>query len=144
MDVLRGSCLCGAVRFEAELPTIFLCHCHCHWCRVAHGAAFVTWTGVKAEQLRQLGDQPVWYRSSTRSERGGCGTCGCRLFYRSTSSPGEVHIAAASVTEGIDRKPSAHIFIDEKVPWLEIADGLPQIPGTDPRLGRYAGDPTRA
>jgi hypothetical protein len=62
MDVLRGSCLCGAVRFEADLPTLFLCHCHCHWCRVAHGAAFVTWTGVKAEKLRQLGDRPFWYR----------------------------------------------------------------------------------
>ncbi len=41
-----GACMCGAVRYRAEGPALFHCHCHCRWCRKAHGAAFVTWTGV--------------------------------------------------------------------------------------------------
>jgi hypothetical protein len=89
-----------------------------------------------------VGAEPFWYQSSARSERGGCGACGCRLFFRSTSSPGEVHIAAA-VRHGRHRPEAERAHLRRReVPWLEINDGLPQIPGSDPRLGRYAGDPT--
>ncbi|MGE5337814.1 MAG: GFA family protein, partial [Gemmatimonadota bacterium] len=41
-----GSCLCGAVGFEFELPPKWVAHCHCTQCQRAHGAAFVTWVGV--------------------------------------------------------------------------------------------------
>ena len=47
-----GKCHCGAVRFTAEFPTRFVAHCHCESCRRAHGAAFVTWVGFPAQQVR--------------------------------------------------------------------------------------------
>jgi len=28
-DTVRGACLCGAVQFEATLPTLGCCHCYC-------------------------------------------------------------------------------------------------------------------
>jgi hypothetical protein len=37
--MVRGSCLCGRIRFEvAEVPIIVLCHCSI--CRKANGSAF--------------------------------------------------------------------------------------------------------
>ena len=46
-----GSCLCGAVRFDVTLPTVFCAHCHCKMCQRNHGAAFVTWLAVERSQL---------------------------------------------------------------------------------------------
>lgn len=45
-EAARGSCLCGAVRFTARLPSRWVAHCHCTRCQRAHGAAFVTWVGL--------------------------------------------------------------------------------------------------
>ena len=46
MKEFEGRCLCGEVRFAIGAPTLFFAHCHCRWCREAHGAAFVSWVGA--------------------------------------------------------------------------------------------------
>ena len=46
--VVHGTCLCGSVRFSASLPSKWVAHCHCTYCRRAHGAPFVTWAGFHA------------------------------------------------------------------------------------------------
>ena len=40
MTALRGSCLCGGVRFEITGPLMRSSHCHCRMCQKQHGAAF--------------------------------------------------------------------------------------------------------
>ena len=35
---MRGSCLCGAVTYAAEVPTLLIGHCSCRTCRKAHAA----------------------------------------------------------------------------------------------------------
>jgi hypothetical protein len=50
-ETVSGGCLCGAVRFRVELPTLFCAHCHCSMCRRNHGAAYVTWFGIARERL---------------------------------------------------------------------------------------------
>ena len=50
----EGRCLCGAVRFAVTPPTLFFAHCHCRWCREAHGAAFVSWVGCAEDRFRFL------------------------------------------------------------------------------------------
>ena len=89
-DIRTGGCQCGAVRFRVEPPTLFCCHCHCAWCRRAHGAAFVTWFGAPeaAFSLTSGADGLRWYSSSAESERGFCGACGTTLFFRSKLAPG--------------------------------------------------------
>ncbi|MES2787689.1 MAG: GFA family protein [Pseudomonadota bacterium] len=124
----RGSCLCGAVRFRAELPSKWVAHCHCSFCRRAHGAAFVTWAGFPSEQFAlEPGSQgPTWYESSVGAKRGFCATCGSPMFFQSTRWPGEMHIARALLTDPLDRLPSAHVFYESHVSWLEVSDGLPK------------------
>src|SRR5215472_3531580 len=36
MTALRGSCLCGGVRFEIDGPLMRSSHCHCRQCQKAH------------------------------------------------------------------------------------------------------------
>jgi hypothetical protein len=126
-----GRCLCGAVAFELELPTLFCGHCHCSMCRRAHGAGYVTWTAVPYERFRLLAgaDRLVRYRSSEHGTRTFCGRCGSTLFCESTNHPGWIDIVIANLDGPIDRAPEAHFFFDDRAGWVEVADGLPRFGG---------------
>jgi hypothetical protein len=50
--MLRGSCLCGGVRYEVTGPVHDVHHCHCSMCRKAHGAAFSTFARLTAGDFR--------------------------------------------------------------------------------------------
>lgn len=123
-----GSCLCGAVRFSASLPTKWVAHCHCSYCRRAHGAPLVTWAGFASEQVTidAEGTQPSWYESSPGARRGFCPRCGSPIFFESTRWPGETHIARALLQGPLDREPSVHVFYEAHVPWLDVNDALPK------------------
>jgi hypothetical protein len=134
-----GECLCGAVRFAAIPPSLFCAHCHCDFCRRAHGAAFVTWFGVPEGQFTFLGgnDHVTWYASSKQGLRGFCVKCGSTLFYKSSLSPGEVHIALANMKGSIDRPPDLHVFFDAHVDWFEFHDDLPRLDKDSELLAHY-------
>ncbi len=53
----RGSCNCGAVRFEIEGKLGPFGFCHCRTCRKASGTAFTANASVKREQVRFLGGE---------------------------------------------------------------------------------------
>lgn len=139
MERFEGQCLCGAVRFAITPPSLFCVHCHCRFCRVAHGAAFVTWVGAHEDRFDLVaGDELLrWYQSSPQSRRGFCSACGTTLYYTSTLSPGEVHVARALIPGEIDRTPQAHVFYDHRPPWLDCADELSKIDSSDERLEKY-------
>src|SRR5690554_4750493 len=122
-----GSCLCGAVRFVASLPSKWVSHCHCTYCRRAHGAPLVTWAGFRREQVSIAfdGAQPTWYISSPGTRRGFCPHCGSPIFFESDRWPGETHVARALFADPLDREPSAHVFYDAHVAWLDVSDSLP-------------------
>ena len=52
--MLRGSCLCGGVRFEIQRAVGPFELCHCTRCRKVSGSAYVTWLGVRGEDFRFL------------------------------------------------------------------------------------------
>ncbi|TAA47526.1 GFA family protein [Corallincola spongiicola] len=128
---MYGQCLCGAIAFEVSSPTKWSAHCHCSRCRQAHGAAFVTWFGVSAQQVKLMHEDNTlrWFDSSENAQRGFCSTCGSTLFFRSERWPGELHIALAAMQEPIDRPVSAHVYFDSHVPWLTDTDELPKYGG---------------
>lgn len=131
---VHGSCLCGAVRFSATLPSKWVAHCHCSYCRRAHGAAFVTWAGFAQEQFAFDDDSlaPTWYASSPGAERAFCPRCGSPMLFRSMRWPGEIHVARALVAGPLDKEPSVHVFWEGHVPWLAVDDGLPKKTSTPP------------
>lgn len=141
--MVRGSCLCGSVRYEADGPQLFFAHCHCRWCRRAHGAGFVTWVGVREEGFRVVTgeDHLKWHASSVRSRRAFCTECGSTLLFASKAAPGEIHLAAGCVDEGLTGAPTAHVFVDQRAPWITIHDDLGQATSDAPGLVAYRGDP---
>jgi hypothetical protein len=133
----RGSCLCGDVQFQLQLPSKWVAHCHCSLCRRAHGAALVTWVGLAADRcnLQDPRKRLHWYASTFGAERGFCSHCGSSLFFRSVNWPGELHVALANLHDPVDRTPQAHAYWDDHVAWLALDpdDGLKRL--RDPKAG---------
>jgi len=134
MSQLQSTCLCGGVRITGTLPSLWLAHCHCSQCQRAHGAAFVTWIGMRADGCTVHDGEHLlrWYASSPGAERGFCSRCGSSLAFRSTRWPDELHLAVANLTSAADRAPQAHVFWDTHVDWVALADdGLPRKAASD-------------
>jgi hypothetical protein len=126
--MVRGSCLCSAVRYEIHGPIDEIHHCHCSRCRKAHGAAFSTFAQVRAGDLRLTAgaDHLRRYRSSPPVERSFCADCGASLFFAVESFPDLAWVAAGTFDEDPGVRPEAHIFVGSKAPWFAITDALPQ------------------
>lgn len=131
--LVSGACLCGAVRFEVELPTLFCGHCHCTMCRRAHGAGYVTWFGAPYDRFGIVAGegQLTRYQSSDHGTRSFCARCGSSLFCESTQHPGHLDIVLANMSGAIDRAPEFHVFFSDRADWVRLPDdGLPRLGGT--------------
>ncbi len=126
--MIRGSCLCGSVRYEIRGSLGRMSHCHCSKCRKAHGAAFGTYARVNRTDFVLLSgeDEIVSFRSSPSVLRTFCKTCGSTLQFVTEARPESFALAIGTLDDDPSIRPSYHIFVDSKAPWIEITDGLPQ------------------
>lgn len=123
----KGSCLCGAVRFEVagDLPPPNACHCSI--CRKQSGH-FGASTDVPREDFTLWGEANLrWYDSSAKARRGFCGTCGTPLFFAPLTGDW-IAIAMGAFDAPTDTRLALHIYVANKGDYYEIADGLPQNP----------------
>lgn len=121
----RGSCLCGAVRFEVDgaLPPPDACHCTI--CRKVSGHFFAS-TDVPRSLVTIHGeDKLTWYRSSEKVRRGFCSTCGSPLFFDPIHKDW-IGITMGSFDRPTDTRLAIHIFVADQGDYYDIADGLPQ------------------
>lgn len=124
---IKGSCLCGTVRYEITGSLGATGHCHCSMCRKSHGAAFATWASVKPDQFRWASGAEFVekYKSSPGAERCFCKKCGSALVATHAGKIAELALGTVDGDPGV--RSRAHIFVGSKAPWYEITDGLPQF-----------------
>ena len=145
MSKLRGSCLCGGVRYEITGPLVTPCNCHCSMCRKQHGAAFRSRARVRVTDFNWIQGEDLvkFYESSPGTHRGFCSVCGSPVVNRvdTKSVSGGFNVEGASAMLGIDLGtldddpgvgPEFHVFVADKVPWFKITDDLPQFAGLPP------------
>ncbi len=124
----KGSCLCGAVRYEieGELGPIYLCHCS--RCRKASGSAFASNSPVKTEDFRVIAGHEVLteFESSPGVFRAFCRGCGSPIYSKRHAAPGMVRIRIGTLDTPVSSKPLAHIFVASKAEWFEIHDQISQ------------------
>jgi hypothetical protein len=130
-DVVRASCLCGAVALEITAPVVSMGHCHCRMCRKQHGSAFSTYCEVRGSSLHIVkgADSIQRYASSDFAERAFCAVCGTKLMFSVKSMPDRFWVAAGALDDDPGVKPDHHIFVGSKAPWYEITDDIPQFEG---------------
>jgi hypothetical protein len=132
MATLGGRCYCRKLRFSVEGPVRNLCVCHCESCRRAAGATFVAWGTVDDGCFHVLSGTLSLIRTTPEVQRGFCDTCGTSLTYRHFRRSGEVDFTLVSLDDPTLLQPQAHIWVRDKLPWTEIADGLPQYQTVPP------------
>jgi hypothetical protein len=134
--VVRGSCLCGGVRFEVRGAIRQMGNCHCSQCRKAYGAAFGTVAVVSREDFLYVTGQNLIasYKSTERVTRYHCRRCGSPLPI-CEDWDSLVGIPAGLFDDDPNIEPASHIFVGSKAAWWHISDSLPQYeawpPGED-------------
>ena len=126
--MLRGSCLCGAVRLEIEEPLEHAPEaCHCTQCR-KHTGNFLVGVNVRRSKLRIAGAEFVqWYQSSEKVQRGFCSVCGSTLFWNPTIKDYQwTSVALGCLDTRQELKVAKHTFVADKGTYYDIADGAPQ------------------
>ena len=130
MSKLTGQCFCGAVQFEVEGPPKFQCFCHCESCRRAAGGVYVPWATFSRSSFAITGGEMVLHHSDPQVTRGLCARCGTSLTYEHEEREGQIDVTLTSFDDPSYFSPSAHIWVEDKLPWVNIEDGLPQYPRT--------------
>lgn len=128
-DCKKGSCLCGAVRYEVKTIEPKMGHCHCSMCRKFHGAAFATYGEALSQNFQWVSGQDKLqsYTANNGTVREFCGVCGSSLTFAPSGDAGDVvEFAVATLDEAINHRPDAHIFTAYKASWFDINDDLPQ------------------
>src|SRR5688572_33302353 len=121
----KGSCLCGAVRFEIEGELAEPDACHCSQCGRWSGHFWAS-TNVPREAFTLHGEDKVaWYQSSERIRRGFCASCGSVLFW-GPADWDKIAIAMGAFDLPTGTHLEKHIFVASKGDYYEIADGVPQ------------------
>jgi hypothetical protein len=64
--------------------------------------------------------------SSLGARRYFCRNCGSPIAFESERWPEEMHLYAALLDDPQDAVPQFHVHVAEKLPWIILADGLPQ------------------
>ncbi len=126
---VRGSCLCGDVRFRITGEPIVARHCHCLRCRRARGALHASNLVVPVDGLRveHGADRVRTYRvpEARFFAQSFCGDCGGPVP-RVDEGRGIAVVPMGSLDDDPGVRPSEHIFVGSKSTWHEIADDLPQ------------------
>ena len=121
----KGSCFCGAVRFEVSGEPAGMGYCHCSSCRHWSAGPVNAFTLWKPEAVRvtQGADNIGTFNKTPGSSRKWCKTCGGHIF---TEHPalGLTDVYAA-VLPDLEFKPGVHVNYQETV--LRLKDGVTKL-----------------
>lgn len=127
---VRGSCLCGTVRFVATGAPKWFRFCHCGRCRKARAAAHASNLVMPADGVRFLAGETALVSYKLPDARFFtqvfCGTCGSPMPFIDRNRDLGV-VPAGSLDDDPGSRPTEQIFVGSKAPWYEITDALPQF-----------------
>lgn len=130
MNEIKGSCLCGAIKYTCDSDPLFTAVCHCAACQKSTGTAFSVVVGVKRADLKIIGDTLTTYEeigdSGHPTYRHFCSRCGSTLYAEMGSRPGLACIKAGTLDDPSGLKPQLNVYWRDHHPWIEALGHLPK------------------
>jgi hypothetical protein len=120
VDVAKGSCLCGTVRYEIDGLFEVMSHCQCSMCRRHHGAAFATFVTVPLSGFRWVAGEDALstYQSSAYGKRTFCSKCGSIMPVVEPDT-GIAFCPAGNLDGELGIQPQGHRFVGSQLPQHE-------------------------
>ena len=126
--MIRGSCLCGEVRFEYARSVTQVGMCHCSLCRKVSGTASnativvpeTDFKWIAGEELRRVYTRPTGWKTTF------CANCGSPLPQTLRDSAA-YWVPAGLLDDDPGLRIAGHIFVSSKAAWDEIAGDAPQF-----------------
>jgi hypothetical protein len=119
--MIKGSCLCGGVRYCINGNIGDITHCHCTTCRKAHGAVFSSVASVQIDDFKITTGENLLgrYHSSPDKVRVFCSNCGSQLY---AHREGQQHyfLRLGSLDDDPNVRPANPIWLSQKAPWYDI------------------------
>ncbi|MBN35838.1 MAG: hypothetical protein CMM46_13900 [Rhodospirillaceae bacterium] len=129
--VVRGSCLCGTVRYHVTKPMTVAHYCHCSRCRHGRAAAHASngFTSLDGVTFLQGEDNLREYKvpDATFFTQVFCKTCSSPMP-RLDEGRGVAIVPLGGLDDDPGIKPVDHIFVDSMAGWHEITGDLPCFP----------------
>ena len=121
---MRGSCLCGGVKFELTEAPETLRYCHCESCKKLSGGAATLNGRVPASAIRILEGEELLqtFLPTEGSSKTFCLACGSNLFGGGWPDSPVASVRATALDDAFDARPSAHIFARSVGPWETLPD----------------------
>jgi hypothetical protein len=127
-QTLKGSCLCGALRFVVTGEPARFYHCHCSRCRKSTGTGHASNLFITNAELTWTGDTALikTYKlpEAQRFARTFCAQCGGPLP-REMGDTRQVFVPAGTLDDEPNIKPQARIFQNSKATWSCAGDQVP-------------------
>lgn len=130
----KGSCLCGAIRFELDEAGIVLAvGCFCTNCRKVAGSQYGVYLQVKIGSFRWLSgeDAVATFESSPGNRRGFCRTCGCVAPIR--TAYGAVRVPGGALDDDPGVAPEVVLYSSSEASWCSLGSARATYPDTGPQ-----------
>ena len=129
MTKFSGSCLCGAVTYEADCEIQRIFNCHCRDCQQATGSVYTTVLLVPEKDVKIKG-YPASYThmadSGATMIKRYCSSCGSPLFSMNSRRQGFIGIRAGTIAQKHIVEPQLNVFCDSAVASTPMDDKLPK------------------
>lgn len=137
MPNMKGTCLCGSVKYVSNAEPVMTAVCHCKNCQKQTGTAFSVIIGVPEDSISFEGGENLREYLDT-GETGGsvwrrfCRNCGSPILSIVESVPGVGFIKAGTLEDRSWLEPTLHIWCDTAQPWVKIPGDVDKTPRNPP------------
>jgi len=117
-EKVTGGCLCGRVRYKAEVFLKNGCICHCTMCQRSTDQPAEITMPIKSGTLKYLEAEPKYYVSGEYGKRGFCEECGSRIIWQALHAENDwlTNIDVRSLDNPSEARASSHIFANTQLP----------------------------
>jgi hypothetical protein len=129
-----GSCLCGAVSFQASGKPAVVAQCHCVECRKLSGAGRTVGAMFSWAHVTLMGEVSEYHYTSARGvevTKAFCPKCSSPIYGTNTLSPGHVTLSLGLIDGGPDLAVEVVIFGRDRPCWDEVG---PEVTRYDTQL----------
>ena len=133
---ITGSCLCGALRYEAKADPVAMGYCCCDDCQKASGSGFIPWMFFPAGALKVSGPYRLYrmtHADGRTSERYSCAECASLEFGGEPGNPNGNTVYAGTLDDTALFRPSMAIMTKFKPDWVILPPGITQFEAMPPR-----------